>query len=342
MLGGYDFGSLRLLSRRTNIFAKAGPPILQGGSKFPDTFVSSSADRDHVLHRYPKCTSPNVLLVLGLVLLGGCASPMPSGKPPAARGAPVTLAENQSVVFGRIAQLRDGKEVDWETGPAFLGPGGHLVFVLSAQTGTMQPDGDRRRRTLHLAACTGEYTIAAISLDHVPRGFCAIMGKLPDRACRRSRLHRQSANAGDRARYDFDIEDRLDSEVANLGTRMAAPLPPVIRWMVQFEPSVGTFSSLWSICGPRGGVTCDRTWQGLEPLKPDGTARSFVGVDNLAPLLEWKPAARENLRYDLAVHESLPLALNLPGSPRVRGSLVAYAEGLETPRWQVTPALNQT
>ncbi len=275
-------------------------------------------------------------LFFGWVLLGGCASSPPiAGQPP----PPVTFTESQSAVFGRIAQLRDGKEVDWETGPAMLGPGGHLVYLRSAQTGMFDQKliGADGRFIWPLAP--SDYTIATIRLDNVPRGLARLWATFrierPGEAVYIGNL-RMLASAG---RYAFDVEDRLDAEAANIGARVAVPLPPVSRAMVRFEPRVGTFSSLWAICGPRGGVTCDRTWQGLEPLKPVDTARSFVALDNLTPLLEWKPVARETMRYDVAVYESLPLGLNLPGSPRVRGSLVAYAEGLDVPRWRVTPAL---
>jgi len=72
----------------------------------------------------------------------------------------------------------------------------------------------------------------------------------------------------------------------------------------------------------------------VEPLKPAGTAQGFPVTENLTPPLEWKPSSRPGVAYDVAIFESLTFKYGAAGNvPRMRGALVAYAEGLREPRY---------
>ena len=80
-------------------------------------------------------------------------------------------------------------------------------------------------------------------------------------------------------------------------------------------------------------VDCLGDYQGVEPLQPPETQNGFPLVETLRPLLEWKPAKRPEVTYDVAIYESLTLSYATLDKEMLHGPLVRYAEGLKEPRY---------
>ncbi len=62
--------------------------------------------------------------------------------------------------------------------------------------------------------------------------------------------------------------------------------------------------------------------------------------EDLTPRLEWKPSTRPGVTYDVIVFESLRLRYGFVGKlAELRGSVLAYAEGLREPSYRLEQPL---
>ncbi|HYD55341.1 MAG TPA: hypothetical protein VEB41_00385 [Burkholderiales bacterium] len=129
------------------------------------------------------------------------------------------------------------------------------------------------------------------------------------------------------------VGDDFEAAAARMRPRLAGFEPA--KGLLRPEPEPGSMRRLISICAPTWGLSCDRTFQGVVPLSPKGVGEDFPLVADLRPVLEWKPSSRGDVTYDVAIYESLSFLYGATGNAsRLRGSLVAYAEGLAAPRFQ--------
>ena len=111
------------------------------------------------------------------------------------------------------------------------------------------------------------------------------------------------------------------------------------KGLMVLEPPPGKFKHVLGICGGGWGIECTNEFRGVEPLAPEGTAHGYPVVAMLPPLLEWKPSSSPGVTYDVAVYEShatTPLSELSAVNSRIRGAIVAYAEGLAEPRFAPT------
>lgn len=141
-------------------------------------------------------------------------------------------------------------------------------------------------------------------------------------------------------RYGVAITDRYEARLAQEAGRLAAAKLEPARALMRPEERVGRYQRIGGICAAYWQLECSRTYQGVEPLQPQGTHDGFPVVAG-APLLEWKPAKAEGITYDVAVYEALVLSgvAGLPGARYERGRLVAYAENLAEPRYALAEPL---
>jgi hypothetical protein len=136
----------------------------------------------------------------------------------------------------------------------------------------------------------------------------------------------------DRGRFNITFADEYAGAVARqeAGLREAGLEP--VKSLLRPE-RVGSYKRLAPICAtPVWGIECDRSVQGLAAVLPEGTAQGSPTTSSLTPQFEWVPAKLEKVSYDIAIYESFPL--NLVGTLRERGKLVAYAEGLKEPKFE--------
>lgn len=100
---------------------------------------------------------------------------------------------------------------------------------------------------------------------------------------------------------------------------------------------VGSYKRVVEICARAWEIECDRTYQGVAALLPEGTNEGSETTAGLTPQFEWKPSKMLGISYDVAIYESE--SLNLLGTIKERGKLAAYAEGLREAKFQLDKPL---
>lgn len=243
-----------------------------------------------------------------------------------------TVEAGYGRAFGRVVYVENGKQREWRWGEELA------IFIRSLPAGPLQRMAIKGDGHFFWPLPAGDYVIAGYSVLGPPRsGRLWLSFSVPRPG--------QGVYIGDlriettRARYHFSVEDRYADALAKVESRLSAAKQAPVKLPMTPVVEQETVKNVWSICAERSGVTCDKNVQGVEPVQPPGTATSFATVASLTPLLEWKPSSKEGFTYDVAVYESLSLAGNVPGALRIRGTRVAYAEGLRETRYQLSTPL---
>lgn len=239
--------------------------------------------------------------------------------------------------FGRIVFIQDGKEISWGA-PGSLAWNTLNIYIQSLRTRQLQDIEIRGDGTFVWPLQVGEYMI--LTYKKFPP---MTMGSLrttfsipqPGRAVYIGDLHIYV----EKSHYRFTVEDKYEDAQQKSGAQFIEAKFEIGKALMQPEAKLGTYAGVWNICAERSGITCDRNCQGVEPIEPPGATAGYPTVSILTPLLRWKPSRKDNVSYDVAIYDSLTLTFDTPGAPRARGALVAYAEGLREPQYQVTEPL---
>ena len=247
-----------------------------------------------------------------------------------------TVQAGYGRAFGRIVFVEDGKEKQWDTGTFALQVLG--LYVRAGKTGRiyhMEIKGDGH---FVWSLPADDYTIIAwhqaapVRSGRIWAGFSIAR---PGIAAYIGDLRIDE----DRSRFSLVMNDRYDEALAGVTARLSPGGFAPARALMQLEDKLGRYTQILGICAESWGVKCESRMLGLEPLQPAGASQGYPVSASLKPLLEWKPSAKAGAHYDVAVYESLALAVDMPGMPRARGALVAYAEDIAEPRLQLDPAL---
>ena len=145
----------------------------------------------------------------------------------------------------------------------------------------------------------------------------------------------------DSGSYRTGWVDAYEATLKRASEKLAAGKFSPTKGVLRPERPPGTFSEVRPICAQFWGLTCTEANQGLEAIQPNfrGTISSFPVTDSLSPLFEWKPPARTDVTYDIAVYESISFEYLGGRVERMLGSQVAYAEGLTEPKFRPTTPL---
>jgi hypothetical protein len=100
---------------------------------------------------------------------------------------------------------------------------------------------------------------------------------------------------------------------------------------------VGSYKRVVGICADMWEIECNRTYQGVAAVLPEGTNERSPMTTSLTPFFEWSTSKLEKVTYDVAIYESE--SLNLLGTMKERGKLAAYVEGLREPKFQLEKPL---
>lgn len=271
-------------------------------------------------------------ILLACAGLAGCAG-MPAG-PVAEEQA--TTAAGYGRVFGRIVYVEDGKEKTWSTGTFALEV--LPVYVRNLATGQMQRMEIKGDGSFLWPLPAGEHVLVSYHLTGPLRSgrlWTRFAIPAPGQAVYIGEL-RIELNRG---RFALSVADHYDAALEKVRPQLAASANAPLRQLMQLEAPVGRFERLAGACAEMWGVPCENKILGVEPVAPAGATQGYPAVASLTPLLEWKPAGKPGIHYDVAVYESLTLTLDVPGAPRARGALLEYAEDLAEPRYQLTKPL---
>jgi len=228
--------------------------------------------------------------------------------------------------------VEDGKRREWKWGEELT------LFIRPLSGGPLQRMSIKGDGRFFWSLKTGKYVIVGYAVLGPPRTgrlWLSFSVPQPGQGVYIGDLHIETMHG----RYYFGVEDKYAEVLAKVEPKLSTAKLSPVKLLMTPEAKQETVKSIWSICAQRSGVKCEKNLQGIEPLQPPGTAKSFVTVANLTPLLEWKPSSKAGFTYDVAVYESLSLAGDVPGAQRIRGARVAYSEGLREPRFQLSTPL---
>jgi hypothetical protein len=251
---------------------------------------------------------------------------------------PASMARDALLGYavGRIQTVENGEEKTHRPGLFPVNP--FDVYLRSASTGQV----DRRELegdgSFVWQLTPGSYEIAgfqAYAPLRVGRVWTRFQVPEAGRGVYVGTLRLEVARVGHR----FRVEDRFEETMAAVQPRLPAEAGVPTKALMNAEVPPGGVAPVWSICAERGGLVCDRSLQGVAVIQPAGAEQGTPLVDSPTPQLEWKPAPHPGLTYDVAVYESIVLSA-APGFTRtLRAPIVAYAQALAEPRWQVSPPL---
>src|SRR5687767_9630361 len=278
----------------------------------------------------PTIAFVRALCALLALLLSACGAVAPVEEKTA------TAEAGYGRVFGQLRYAENGKEVKW--GSVFPSTDSLTLFVRSARTGQMHYLDVPADGNFFWPPERGDYTIVGFQLARRRAGTFTNAARV---------MPRVSVPQAGQAVYigDLVIESRAgagrvqvldgyEAALQRVGERItAAKLAPIKALMV-LEAASGRVGRMTGICSAYWAIECDSNYQGVRPVQPEGTERTYVRVKDLMPLLEWKPSGRPGTTYDVAIYESLDFTYGLWGSVQgLRAARVAYAEGLTEPRY---------
>lgn len=279
------------------------------------------------MHRAPRVGVPGGILAAILLLLSACAElPMPVAEEQA------TAAAGYGRAFGRVEYLEEGKAATWTT----WGGDALTVFVRNAGSGEMHYKSLVSDGVFYWPLVAGDYELLGYQVLRRSVRRTELTGRLM--ATFTVPKFGQAVYIGD-LRIEtrgnasrFRVEDRYDDARKRIESKPGNF--DVLKGLMRLEGRTGSYRQVVQICDARWGVPCDKTYQGVVPTRPAGTAEGFPDADSLAPLLEWKPSSRPDVSYDVVVHESLTFKYAGIGNVRrMRGRVVAYGEALREPRF---------
>jgi hypothetical protein len=267
------------------------------------------------------------------VLLAACAAKAPVSEEEG------TAAAGFGRVFGRVNYTYNGEPT--QLGLAFMGSHNVALFLREAGSGElhyMKVDGD------------GSFSWPLKPGNYLLLGFTAgrQAGSYNESITRRLMAPVAVPEAGaavyigdlrvesDKGRYRTEWRDQYDETLKRASENLAAGKFRPVKALLRPEPPPGKFTAMRPICAPHWGVTCSDNNQGLQPVQPDDSGQSFPVTESLTPLLEWKPATRPGVTYDVAIYESVSFEYGAGTGKvsRMLGSQAAYAEALTETRYR--------
>lgn len=262
--------------------------------------------------------------------LAGCAQQ-------AAHESPATPEARQGAVFGRVEFHQEGKEVLWTRSPF---DDELTLFVRAAGTSRIQHFDIEGDGSFFWPLQPGEYELVGFQVTRKAIRGPSSPGRLMLKFSVPSA--EQAGYVGDlrieraKDRYRFAVLDREGAARERFGERLSSAKLQASKVLMLLEDD-GRFKQITPICGGSWGIECTQVHRGVTPLQPDATAWSFSEVRTLTPLLEWQPPRRSGLAYDVAIYESLSFSFGWRSVSGLRGTRVAYAEGLREPRYTPPP-----
>lgn len=276
------------------------------------------------------------LALVAVLLVGGCEN-MPSR--PAAESE-ATVQAGYGRAFGRIKYVENGTEVAW--GATFTTNNQLTLFVRSNSSGEMQSLDLEEAGNYVWPLKPGDYTILGYRTSQsgspgrrttTVRLMAAFSVSRAGQAVYLGELRIETGSSHYRVRV---LDNYSAGGLSHFAARPDAGKFEPVKRLAVLEPPPGKYRFVSRICSGTWGIECTKEFQGVDPVSPVGTAHGFPTVESLHPLLAWKPSDRAGVIYDVVVYES-HLTFPMPGlsahDNRIRGAIVAYAEGLAEPRY---------
>ena len=268
-----------------------------------------------------------IAVLLAAVSAAGCVTTQPP------------RPEEMGAAFGRVEYVENGKELSF--GASLTRQDLLWVVVRPDAGGEVQSVRVESDGSFYLALPAGKHVFVAYtrtlqefapgrkySAGRVMAAFSVVKGE----AVYIGDLRVERGGTTGRT----EIVDREEDTRQRLAARLAEAALAPGKGLMRPEQPPGRFARVTAICGGSWGIECDANHRGVRPLQPNAMAWTYPPVESVTPLLEWTRSSRAGVTYDVAVYEYIYVL----GTGRgVRGAVLAYAEGLEEPRY--TPSALQ-
>lgn len=273
-----------------------------------------------------------VVLVAVMMVLPACVHRAQDASSPA--------EPRECAVFGHVRYIENGKEQRW--GSLFPSTDTLTLFLRPAGGGALQyidvpADG-------HFFALLerGDYTMIGFELGRRGAATFTRTARLmtrfsvpqPGQAFYVGALRVESRGGASR----IQVLDEYAAALKAVEERIATAKLTPAKSLMEVEPALGRYRRVTSICAASWAIECDKDYQGVRPLQPEGTERKYAEVKDRTPVLEWKPSGTPGITYDVAIYESLHFKYGLLAEVHgLRGAVVAYAEAVPEPRYVPPP-----
>jgi hypothetical protein len=237
--------------------------------------------------------------------------------------------------FGRVRYVRAGSEV--ELGASLLATNRLTLYLRPFPSGQLQALAIDANGTFVWPLKAGEYTLIGYSYTNSE----AMMQRMRGRLMTAFGVPKagQAVYVGDLRiddRSGFTVLDRFGEALKQIEPRLSEEKLEAVKGLMRLEPRTGAYRRVVAVCNTVfWQLDCQGGFRGVEALRPTETANGFPITDSLTPELEWKPAGKSGVRYDVVIYETVSLAPIDPANiHRMRAAVVDYAEGLRESRYR--------
>jgi hypothetical protein len=259
------------------------------------------------------------VVAFGCLLLAtaGCATP-----------ATKTFDGGQSVAFGRVEVISDGKPIDNLQGMSGDVTGAGLVIL--------RP-GRSEAEYIPLAGSgeffwqvgPGEYTVMSFQfLGGGSRKNLEVGAKFTVPAEPSSVYVGNLVVLLRGAQYSVGTIDRYEALAARLDVEQPGHPPLGEPDIMAFQPPLGRFTQVIGPCAERWQVTCEDYHFGVTPVSPKHQRGKDTMVSSLTPTFQWQGSPRPDVHYDLVVRRSLTCSGAVLFSEALPGDVVLYKEDI--------------
>ena len=135
------------------------------------------------------------------------------------------------------------------------------------------------------------------------------------------------------------VFDDYETALTAYKERFAGAQEEPLKRLTQPEQQLGSYQHVVGICAQEWGIECGRTYQGVEPLQPEGTASAFPQVASLTPTFAWKPSSKTDVSYDFVIYETVSLVESDMFNGRIPGKTVFYVGDVKEPKFALQTPL---
>jgi hypothetical protein len=270
---------------------------------------------------------PILIALLGLMLFGCAGSSQMKDVE--------TLKAGQTLVFGSVAVIEDGKPKKW--GMTWTGTRELWLLLLLQDSAKVFPYRLAKDGAFAWGLSPGEYSIAGYELveDSGSRSARIWMRfTVPEGA--------ESLYIGDVTMetlgglFGIRVEDRYDPAVETFRAKFSEATDQPQKGLMEIDRGIGSAERHAYICSTEWGIECTKSYRGVTPIRPELAKGGFANVDSLTPSFEWKPSSRDDVSYDLVIYEAFAYTRDVmqTRSQYMPGRVAVYEEGLKAAVWR--------
>ena len=275
----------------------------------------------------PKSVSARFIVLLAVFVIASCVSPVK------------TLVEGQSLVYGKVELIYNGKKIKNFQGLGDVAGGASLVLL--------QPDQDKADNItlsgsgeFYWKVGPGDYALVSFQYSAAGARHNINLGAeftVPDSP--------SSVYIGDIVvvvkdyRHAVGIADHYEESITRLQKEYPDHPAPTIRNLISVEQNVGNYTAIRGACSAAWGIDCERHQYGVAPLNPEHQTGGYTKINTLTPTFKWRASKRPEVHYDLIVRKSVSCGGLVLFKEGLHGELVVYEEDLSQPSYKLQQRL---